>query len=43
VTAKLPIHVTHLDIREGEQYPFAIQRRDLRYFDKASGERKAAG
>jgi multiple sugar transport system ATP-binding protein len=43
VTAKLPIHVTHLDIHEGEQYPFAIQRRDLRYFDRSSGERKARG
>jgi multiple sugar transport system ATP-binding protein len=42
VTAKLPIHVTHLDIREGEQYPFAIQRRDLRYFDKATGDRTRA-
>ncbi|HKI97678.1 MAG TPA: ABC transporter ATP-binding protein [bacterium] len=43
VMSKLPVHVGHLDLREGEQYPFAIKRQDLKYFDKSTGERTAKG
>jgi multiple sugar transport system ATP-binding protein len=35
VTAKLPAHVPLTGIRPGEWHPFAVRRKELRFFDRA--------
>ncbi|WP_324717177.1 ATP-binding cassette domain-containing protein [Carboxydochorda subterranea] len=42
VIARLPISVA-ADVREGEAYPFAVPKRALRFFDRATGMRKPHG
>ncbi len=42
-TAKFSAHETAMPVREGQTYPFVVSRRDLKFFDKATGERLPAG
>jgi multiple sugar transport system ATP-binding protein len=34
VTAKLPAHVPLTGIRAGDWHPFAVRRKELRFFDR---------
>ncbi len=38
-TARFSAHETAMPVREGELYPFTVSRRDLRFFDRATGLR----
>ena len=41
-TAKFSAHESALPVKEGELYPFTVSRRDLKHFDKQTGDRLPA-
>ena len=38
-TARLSTHISEVALREGETYPFTVHPKDLKYFDKSTGNR----
>jgi multiple sugar transport system ATP-binding protein len=42
-TARVSAHLSEPVMREGEVYPFTIHPKDVKYFDKSTGKRVAAG